>query len=351
MIKSCWQYFLIGFVLLFLSSYAFGGAWLGTKIETDSDGDGDIDTIIYAIYDAAGTWTESRYDNNADGTMDSISYYTYNSNGYYQVAEQDLDANGSIDKILYFSQSDNGKLSITEYDNDADGTIDTFNYYTCDDVNLPTIMKHYEGSGAYGGASTLVSTSYYTYDANCNQIQREDDNDADGQIDEITYNTYDEQCRLSVVKTDTDNDGDFESVLQNNYDNGGLICRTEVFSEMEVYGMPFTSHFIYDFTNTYDENGYATKIETHMYGSETIYGQTVEVDSHVISYTTWEYFENAEGSNGEPYASECGCSGGQDTLEDFASAFGSHEGYPGYDQRYDTDQDGDVDGLDIVNRL
>ena len=360
MIKFVSQYFIIGFVLFFLSSYAFGGAWLPTEIKTDNDGSGNIDAIAYSDYDADGNCTEVLIDVGVDGIMDSASYYSYNIvNGYdyNMVTKHDNEFDGIIDAISYFSQKNNGQLSLSEFDIDADDTIETFSYSVCDDANIPLICKHYTGTGAYDGIGTLDSIIHYTYDANCNLILIENDNDADGQIDEITENNYNEECRLSIAKIDTDNDGDFESVTQYDYDDGGLVCRSEAIGETETYGMLSSYHLISDFTNTYDENGYATKIELHMYGTQTyeyLGNQVVnDVDSYSAESTTYEYFENAQGPEGLPYASECGCPGDDETLdvETLASAFGSHEGNAGYDQSYDMDQDGDVDGVDILEKL
>nr|WP_320190133.1 hypothetical protein [uncultured Desulfobacter sp.] len=360
MVKFVSQYFLIGFVLFFLSSYAFGGAWLPTEIATDSDGDGTIDAIAYSDYDTDGNCTETRVDDGVDGIMESALYYSYsivNEYDYDIVIKFDQDFDGIMDSISYFSYKNNGKLSITEIDSDADDAIETFSYSTCDDANFPTICNHYTGTGAYDSIGTLASITYYTYDADCNLVLKENDSDADGQIDEITKNTYNEQCRLSVVKIDADNDGEFESVTQHSYDDGGLVCRTEAVGENETYGMFYSYNLISDFTNTYDENGYVTKIETHTYGTQTyeyLGSQVVDdVDFYSVESTTYEYFENAQGPEGSPYASECGCPSGEETLdvEGLASVFGSQEGNAGYDQSYDMDQDGDIDGVDIFKKL
>ncbi len=321
MSRSWWHYFLIGFVLFFLSSNAFGGAWLSPKIETDADADGFSDSTIYYFYNDDCTLSEMRTDADGDGTIDSYSYttYTYNSGGYYVIVklEQDLDANGTIDQIIYTSQNADGTLIVTENDSDADGTIDSFTSACLDDGNVPTTMEYYEGSGAYDGGGTLTTIHYYTYDAQCNKIQDEYDSDADGQVDEITYTDYDEKCRPITVKVDSDNDGENETITQHAYDEGGLVCRTEIDKETVTYGITITSNFVYEMVNTYNESGYNTKIVTTMTGSQTMYGQTVEVEpTTIISSTTWVYDETAECEQcDDPYASECGCpdgSGGDD---------------------------------------
>nr|WP_320011156.1 hypothetical protein [uncultured Desulfobulbus sp.] len=310
--RLCWNYFAIGFVLLFLSSNALAGAWLETKTEYDSDGDGTIDLIFYQIYDTDGILTETRGDDDADGTIDYISYFLYNTDGYEEICKLDSDADGNIDQIMYFSSTDNGAVSITEYDNDADGTIDTNSYAKFNCLPLPTIMKNYEGTGAYDGNGALESISYYTYDNNCNESIWKYDEDADGNIDEITYSTYDSQCHLIEQKSDDDNDGNFESIITSTYNEKGLIIQMESINSYEYYGISQTSQYLSSYTYTYDIYGNVIKTETQSHSSVTFSGQTIESDSTYITYSTWEYFENADSAS---YESTCGCPDGADTAE------------------------------------
>ncbi len=293
-----WQYCLIC-ISLFLVSNSFAGEWLPTKMETDAQADGVIDSIIYYVYDADGTMIESKVDNDADGTMDSITYNTYNSDGYSTIAEQDLDADGTIDLVLYSSTSTDGKKIILEYDTDANGTIDSFYYSSSDDGCPMMTLRTYEGTGAYDGAGNLTSISYNTYDDNCNVVKEEDDDDLDGQIDEVTYITYDEECHATLRKVDSDNDGDFETIGQYTFDSQGFPLRSEIDVDMESYGITVTGTDIYDFENTYDGNGNAVKIETNLHATRTIAGATTSTDTASAVYNTYEYFENVESAESD----------------------------------------------------
>ena len=307
-----WQFIFICVTFVFLSSNSYAGAWLPTKMEMDADADGNIDSIIYYLYDSDGRTIELRSDNDADGIMDSISYNTYDKDGYTVISEQDLDADGSIDSVIYSSLSTDGNISITEYDNDADGTIDS-HYYSASDGGCPVMTnKLYEGIGAYAGSGTLTTIIYNTYDSNCNIVKEEEDDDLDGKIDEITYTTYDNECRPITDKVDSNNDGKFDQVGQYTYDEEGLMLRSEVDSTIESYGISVTGKDVMDFENTYDGYGNVIKIESHLHSTRTMLGTTTETDSYATTYNTYEYFEGVESDESDDGCNNNGCCGNAD---------------------------------------
>ncbi|MCP4412234.1 MAG: hypothetical protein GY808_06660 [Gammaproteobacteria bacterium] len=287
-----WQYCYICFIFILFVSNAYAVSFVSTKLETDGDGDGIIDDIMYSIFDECAV-IETRSDSDADGTIDAIAYIIYDTGKYTTIVKSDHDADGNIDSVSYSwgENSAGEERMITEEDLDADGTIDSFTYSVYIDECSSAIMKSYEGTGSYDGTGNLIRVTYYTKDANGNTVIEESDNDADGLIDEITYMEYDEDCIAILHEIDLDNDGKIDQVLQSTHDDKCRPIRTEIDSDLVTYGIQSKSKTILEMNYTDDVYGNPIKVETHSTISQTIMGQTVNQESTVIQYTTYEYAE------------------------------------------------------------
>jgi hypothetical protein len=83
-----------------------------SKSETDANGDGAIDYVVY--FDKRGAKEHEEYDYNSDGKMDDFLYFT---DGIPKREEIDSDFNGKIDLWIYILE---GKY-IQKYEKDTNG--------------------------------------------------------------------------------------------------------------------------------------------------------------------------------------------------------------------------------------
>lgn len=288
--KAQLHYCYICLIFFLFVSNAHAISFTSMKLEIDNNADGSIDSISYSIYENCRE-IETRNDNDADGKYDSITYTEYDIGKYSSMNRQDLDADGKIDQILYFWEEniEEEERSIIEKDSDADGTIDSFEYYGYTDETSSAVLKRYEGTGSYDGAGNLTSVTYYTKDDCGNRIKEVQDDDADNVIDEVTYTTYNEKNVAILYEIDLDNDGKIDQVMQNTYDDKCRPVRSEVDSDITSYGFRVISNQIYEIKYTDDVYGLPIKLETYVTMSQTMMGQTVNEESAIIEYMTYEY--------------------------------------------------------------
>jgi hypothetical protein len=82
------------------------------KSETDANGDGAIDYVVY--FDTKGVKEHEEYDYNSDGQMDDFLYFV---DGIPKREEIDSDFNGKIDLWIYILE---GKY-VQKYEKDTNG--------------------------------------------------------------------------------------------------------------------------------------------------------------------------------------------------------------------------------------
>jgi len=239
-----------------------------TEERTDSDNNGEIDTLKIFSYDDNRNVT--RITNSKSGTTETLNYddqnnltsriiapdsgnntresYIYTNNKLARF-ELDLEDNGSIEKITHYFYNSNGDMTHYQVDNNGDGIINSVANYTyvnnilsaySEDSNnddAPNIQILYtvndDGNkiaqtNELALDGSVISTSSFTYDNQDNPLRFAQDRDMNGSTDYAELYTYDNNNQRTQYQRDTDGNGSWDFVAQYVYDiNGNRIKMIE----------------------------------------------------------------------------------------------------------------------------
>jgi hypothetical protein len=164
-------------------TYNADGRTTGSRVEIDNNNDGFVDEIRIETrsYDAKGNLILKETDSNGDGIVDSRIASYFDANNRMTRDEEDTNADGVVDIRTTFAYDANGNGILNESDTNADGIVDIRWSYSFDAKG--NRIRRDRDSNADG---VVDLRTVFTYDANGYQILTEDDMGADGVIDQQT---------------------------------------------------------------------------------------------------------------------------------------------------------------------
>ncbi len=251
-----------------IQTYGLTPQGLPQSLESDDDGDGQLDARRRAAFDASldrtdlwlGTGaTEQRYrltydihgrlatrtwDYTDDGTPEEHETYRYDAYGNLIRLEERSTAGGPLTAVTNGTVDGEGRLVRVELDHGVNGILDRITTYAYDAAgNRILEARDFDADGtpertytfAYDALGRLMEQTFrstdgsgawhreYAYDAAGRRALERSDSDGDGTWDSITAWTYREDNQLSAQRVDTNANGIFDAVVTYQYDAQGRI--------------------------------------------------------------------------------------------------------------------------------
>jgi len=220
--------------------------------ERDADSDGRIDFRVRAFYEDGLTWqnrdrdrfARREVDVDADGTWDSATSAVWDEQGNLLEWSEDTDNDGVIDSIDRYEYDLAGLPVLKKSDSDGDGVIDWETVFTYEIDGAGRPLSRVRDFGNDGEPDDIA---YYSWSPEGLLELEEQDQLADGTLNESTAYTYDESGNLVVEEVDHSYEGE-DAVYGSGVVDGVPDRITHYF--YDEYGNPTEEH--YDFRGPED---------------------------------------------------------------------------------------------------
>lgn len=173
---------------------------------TDTDNDGEPDRIEYR-FPRAGTITVSEIDEDGDGRIDFREEQVYPHEKSFLVAAKrtDTDADGEWDTVVRYEYNEQNFATRTETDSNGDGSPDEIVTNVYEDSRLAEVRRDTDADG------TADETEWYEYDGRY-RTATYIDRDQDGEPEYTRRSSFDIVGNLTRVEVDSDGDGEPDEV-------------------------------------------------------------------------------------------------------------------------------------------
>jgi len=224
--------------------------WILTRLNIDTDNNGDIDDASVYEYDSSGYLTKK------------TTYLTVDVNG---------DPDGAPDEIVEYNV-DNGMLDEIEYDTDGDGTVDKIVDYDYDSDDRIDDEEIYNSSSKAGDPDEMWQYDYKTDEGAFLKERYIGGSDDASEI--IVYNSHGDIIKISA---DPNASGVFQSIIEidNSYDYLDNIATTTTNFYIGDTEDTEVVTYIYSYNDT---NGYLESYEADDSDASTV---------NPVSYFVW----------------------------------------------------------------
>lgn len=209
------------------------------RVETDRDGDGQVDSADFYRYDERGLIVKLEKDLDFDQQIDTEEIYTYNDDDLVIKAEVDEDLDGAIDSETTINYDTSGNEVLRRTDRDLDGSYEQVIEQTWEEGLLVERVDT-----QFGEAPSRTLWTYTEF----GEIETIDFLSGTAR-QTFTTSFYDENNRLTHIEIDYyfgQPTVGMKTTRRFTYDAEGRLAKTEEYDGADMLGATYTY--------TYDEN-------------------------------------------------------------------------------------------------
>lgn len=180
---------------------------------------GGIEQQAFYRYDSSNNLLEYKFDSTGDGEPNKIGIYAYDPKGNLITEKLDETGNNSFDEITYYTYSDKNKILTITHDFDGD-EIDDQKL-----INVYDTLGKLLSSSRFNGDGYLNAHDSYVYDEQGNQLSFNHDSNGDGYTDYRFSSIYDLEGNRLLTEEDANGDDVVDTLISREYDDNNNLIR------------------------------------------------------------------------------------------------------------------------------
>ncbi|MEC9400035.1 MAG: hypothetical protein VYE40_03095 [Myxococcota bacterium] len=242
-------------------------------IETDQDGDGQVDSALFYRYDEQGRLVKIEKDNDFDQQLDAEEIYTYNDDGLVIKVEVDDDLDGTIDSETTVTYDAMGHEILRRTDQGLDGGYEMVTEQTWENgLLVERVQTEFDASPSrtlwtYTEFDEIATIELFSGTA----------------LQTLTTSFYDENNRLTHIEIEYyfgQPTVGMKTTRRFTYDAQDRLAKSEEYSEGDVLEQTVSY--------TYDENGnQLTERIDRASGASSETRREYDDQDRIIRYSLW----------------------------------------------------------------